>query len=210
MEQPSLERILSPGDSEDWRVVVQFFQGDTLRWQYDTNWSGAGQAGGYFYNGSTAAIPTGTDRIQFQIHGRRDDGSYTDFDVDDVTLKVRFTGFPASSDAYFDDASFVLYPHFNVESLVGNNALTHLILPYPVTSQTQNQIQFGLRQSYSGPGSSTYEIRLPYSSYTTATLQALLRDPGSDRSSTQIAVDVGADGSTSGKLGLSLISERID
>ena len=186
---------LDSGNSEIYRVFVGLYSGSSLLSSYDTGWSSYCGACGWFTRPYQSAIPRGTDRVHIRFEMNRNDGDKTDVDVDDVTLKVRFAGSATASDAYFDDNSLILYPIYTVENLSGNNAVTRLSLPQSVESQARRLMQYGLRQDFISAGATTYHVRLPYRSYTSATLHVLLRDPLADRSSIQIQLDVGANAS---------------
>lgn len=82
---------LEPGDSEQGRVLVGFFDqnGQDLGVGYDSDWV---QTSGenYQFFGGTHFIPAGADYARLEVRMRRTSGSNTDCNVDDITFKVEF------------------------------------------------------------------------------------------------------------------------
>lgn len=80
------------GNSEYHRYVVHFFDqfGTELTTPYDTGWVRVTGGGSYVQFGEQRGVPVNTSYIRVEVQLKRTAGSYTDIDVDDMTLTVQF------------------------------------------------------------------------------------------------------------------------
>ena len=83
---------IDPGDSESGKMRLVFFNsaGQELPGGYDSGWATNSKEVWTGLSAAAFTIPTGTARLRIEFGARRTAGSYTDMNIDDVTLRVRF------------------------------------------------------------------------------------------------------------------------
>lgn len=81
------------GDGEDYRMVLHFIDGagnDIIA--FDTGWRHDPGDSYVQVTDTNRAVQAGTAVIRYEVQIRRNSGSYTDVDVDDLTVQLNFVG----------------------------------------------------------------------------------------------------------------------
>ena len=84
------EAWLHNGNSEHYKFIVRFFsESGTQLGVFDTGWI-RNPGGGYHQHGAQQIIPTGTSFVRIGAEMKRNAGSYTDVDIDDISFIISF------------------------------------------------------------------------------------------------------------------------
>lgn len=86
----NIEGWLRNGNSESYRFKVTFYNslGNSLD-AYDTGWV-HNASGDYFHHANVRSIPVGTAYVRVEGQMKRNAGSYTDVNIDDLTFIIQF------------------------------------------------------------------------------------------------------------------------